>query len=75
MSPGTPGPLFVGAYLTPSTLDRLPDFEEYLQIFKGLEPIFLGVFNLDLDDNRSSQRQRMADVIMEFDLIDLVHHS
>ena len=43
----------VSAYLTPSTMEHLPDFKETLQQFKALEPIVLGYFNVELEDARS----------------------
>ena len=64
----------VSMYLPPSMLEHLPDFEEALQQFKGLDPIVLGDFNLDLDNERSSQIQHVVDVLMEFGIIDLVQH-
>ena len=57
-----------------SALDHLPDFKEALQLFKGLAPILLGYFKVDLDDSRSSKSQRMVDLLTEFSLIDLVCH-
>ena len=63
----------VGAYLSPLILDNLPDFEEALQQFKGLNPTILGVFNVDLEDAQSSRSQSMADLLTELSIIDLVH--
>ena len=62
----------IGAYLPPSTLKHLLDFDETLQCFKGLDPIFLGNFNVDLDKSRSLQSQPVAELLMEFGLIDQV---
>ena len=53
----------VGAYLPLSTLDHLPDLEEYLKRFKY--PIVLGDLNADLDKARSLQIQKMADLLAE----------
>ena len=66
-------PIF-GAYLPPSMLEHLPDFEEVLQRFKGRYPIILGDLNVDLDNTRSSGSQRVADLLTKYRLIDLVQH-
>ena len=62
----------VSTYLSPSTMEHLPYSEEKLQKFKGLGPIVLGVFNVNLDDSQRSRSQRMANLLTEFGLIDLV---
>ena len=54
------------------TLEHFPDVKEVLQKFKSMCPIFLGDLNVDLDVDRSSWSQRMADLLTEFGLIDLV---
>ena len=59
----------VGTYLPPSTVEHLPDFEEDLQKFKGLYPIALGYFNVELDNARILRSQRVADLLAEFSLI------
>ena len=64
----------VNAYLPPSTLKHLPDVEEELHLFKGMYPIVLGDLNVDLDESRSSRSQRVAYLITEFGIIDLVRH-
>ena len=61
-------------YLPPSKVEHLPDFEEALQRFKVRDPIFLADLNVDLDDAWSSRSQRVADLLTEFGLIDLVRH-
>ena len=40
----------VGVHLPPLTLDHLPDFKESLHLFKVLESIVIGDFNVDLDN-------------------------
>ena len=65
----------VGAYPPPSMLDHLPYFEEALQKFKGLDPIVLGYFNVDLDDTQSLCSQFMVDLLTDFSIINLVRHS
>ena len=64
----------IDAYLNPSTLEHLQEFEEALNQFEVLEPIVPEDFNVNLDDIRSSRSQRMADLLTEFGLIDLVRH-
>ena len=61
----------IGAYLPPLMLYHLPDFEEFLQRFKGLDLIVLGDLNVELEDVSSSRIQRVADLLMEFDLNNL----
>ena len=60
------------AYLPTLTLEHLPYFKEALQRFKGLDLIVLGYFNVYLENSQSSRSQRVADLLTEFDLIDLV---
>ena len=62
----------VGAYLPQLTLDHLPDLEEALKRFR--DPIVLGDLNVDLDEARILQSQRVSDLLVENGLIDLVHH-
>ena len=56
------------------TLEHLPDFEESLQCFKGMDTIVLGDLNVELDKSRSSRSQRVADLLTEIGIIDLVRH-
>ena len=67
----TPTPIF-GVYLPPSMLEHLPYFKESLQFLKGMDQIFLGESNMDLDKAHRSRSQSMADLLTEFDVIDLV---
>ena len=66
--------LLISAYLLPSMLNYLQYPKEALQRFKGMNPIFSGDLNVDLDDVCSLWRQRVADLLTEFELIDLVWH-
>ena len=50
-------------YLPPSTIDYLPDFEESLQIFKGLYSIVPGDLNMDLENAWRLRSQRVADLL------------
>ena len=63
---------FVGAYLTPSMLEHLPDLEEALQRFRN--PIVLGYLNVYLDEARILQIQSVLDLLAEYGIIDLVPH-
>ena len=65
----------VGAYFPPSTLEHLPYIKEALQRLKGWVPIILGDIKVDLDDAWSSRVQRVADLLMEYCLIDRVRCS
>ena len=53
-------------------IEHLPDLEEALKCFK--EPIVLGDLNVDLDEARSPRSQRVADLLAEYGLIDLIRH-
>ena len=64
----------VGAYLPPLTLEHLPEVKEELQRFKGRYIIVLGYLNVDLEDARILRSQRVAELLTEYGLIDLVHH-
>ena len=52
-----------GAYLSSSTLNRLPGLEESLHQFKSLDHIVLGDFNVDLDDSWSLWSHRVVDIL------------
>ena len=55
-------------------LEHLPEVEEELQRFKGRDTIVLGYLNVDLDNSQILWSQRVADLLMEYGLIDLVWH-
>ena len=55
--------LLAGAYLSPSTLNRLLGFEESLHQFKSLDHIVLGDCNVDLDDAWRSWSHRVVDLL------------
>ena len=63
----------VSVYFPPSTLNDLLYLEEALKRFK--DPITLGDLNMDLDKARILWSQQMADLLSEYSLTDLVHHS
>ena len=64
----------ISAYLRPLTLEHIPDIEEALQRFKVWDTIVLGDLNVDLNDARSSQSQRVANLLTDFGLINLIQH-
>ena len=47
---------------------------ETLQQFKSLDLIFLGDINVELDNAQRLWSQSVADLLMEFGLIDMVRH-
>ena len=53
-------------------LEHLPDMEEVLQLFRY--PIVLRGLNLDLNEARILRIRQVADLIAEYDFIDLVRH-
>ena len=62
----------VGTYLPEPMLEHLPDMEEVLQLFRY--PIVLRGLNLDLNEARILRIRQVADLIAEYDFIDLVRH-
>ena len=66
--------LLAGAYLPLSTLEHLPDLEEALSFFQYQYPIVLGGFNDDILQAQNPHSQHVADLLMEFGLVDLFHH-
>ena len=63
-----------GAYLPPLKLYHLLDLKEALHRFRCPDLIVLGDINVDLDNVQSSRSQRVAYLLMEFGLVDLVSH-
>ena len=68
--PGLTQTPLIGAYLPLSTLEHLPDLDEDLQLFR--DPNFLGGLKVDLNEARIPWIQRVADLLTEYGLIDLV---
>ena len=66
--------LLASAYLPLSTLEHLPDLEEALTCFQYQYPIVLGGFNDDILQAQNPHSQHVADILMEFGLVDLFHH-
>ena len=65
--------LLAGAYLPLSTLEHLPDLEGALTRFRDQEPILLGELNVEIKSQNPRSHQ-VADIMMEFGLLDLCHH-
>ena len=53
-------------------LEHLPDLEESLKRFK--DPIAIGDLNVHFDEARSLRIQQVADLLTEYDIIDLIRH-
>ena len=64
----------IGANLLPSTLDHLPDFEEALTRFWDHYPMVLGDLKSNISQAQNPCRQKFTDLLMEFGLVDLLHH-
>ena len=60
----------IRVYLTPSTMEHLPDLEEALQRFRGT--ISIGGLNVELDKARSLWIQRVLVLLADYGCIDLV---
>ena len=60
----------VRAYMSPLTLENLPDPEEAMQ--RSKDPIVLGYLNMDLKKSRSLRSQHVSDLLAKYGLIGLV---
>ena len=63
----------IGGYITPLTLEQLPDLEEALNRFPGREPVVLDP-NADIDRLRNPRDQQVADFLASFGLVELLGH-
>ena len=65
----------VGAYLPPSSLDHLPDFEDAMERF-ALSPnvTVLGDFNADIYNLTNIRNQTIANTFANYGLLDLLAH-
>ena len=54
-------------------MDHLPDLAEYLNHLQDQNPIVLGDLNADIQSQKS-RSQQVADLLMEFGLVDHRHH-
>ena len=64
----------ISAYLPPSTLERLPDLEEALKLFRDQYPIVLGDHNSNIGQAQNPRIQQDANFLVDFRLMDLLHH-
>ena len=64
----------IRAYLPPTTMAYLPDLEEDLECCRFQDPIFMEDLNVDLDYAQNLRSQLVADMLVEFGLINLMHH-
>ena len=63
----------IGAYLPSSTLEHLPDLEEALTQFLVQDLILLGNLNSISDQAQNLRSQQVADLLIDFGLVDLLH--
>ena len=66
--------LIIGEYLQIFTLDHLPALEEALTRLWDQDPIMLGYLNAYIGQYKDPRSQQFADLLMEFGLVDLIHH-
>jgi hypothetical protein len=65
----------IGAYLPPSSLDSLPDFEEALNRFNGFTNIVVaGDFNANIYDLTKPRYQTISACFAAYGLFDLLSH-
>ena len=64
----------IGKYLPTSTLEHVPDFEDSMKRFQAQYPIVLGEMSVNIDKYQKPCSQQVADLLMDFCLMDLLHH-
>ena len=64
----------IGAYLPPSNLEHLPNLEESLTRSRYQDTIVLGDLNSNIGQAQNPISQQVADLLMGFSLVDLLHH-
>ena len=62
----------IGSYLTPSTLDHLPDLEEALARFRYQDPIVLGDLNANIGQYQKPRNQHVTDLLIEYGPVELI---
>ena len=62
------------AYLTPSTLEHLPDLEDESIILTVKDSIILGDLNTDIGRLKNLQFHHVADLLASFGMVDLISH-
>ena len=73
ISGGKWNPLIV-VYLPTSTLEHLLDLEEALKNFRDEDAIVLENLKANIGQDQNLRSQYVADLIMEFGLVDLIHN-
>ena len=71
---GTSGNPIIGSNLPPNTLAHINDIDNTLERFRGQYPILMGDINVDLDEAQNPRSHLVADMLMEFVLINLIHN-
>ena len=64
----------ISAYLPPSTLEHLPEFEETLTLLQEQETIVIGDLRSDIGKPHNLCSQQVADLFTEFGMIEILHH-
>ena len=64
----------IGAYLPSSTLENLPDMKKAHTRFWDQYPIELGYLNANIGQAEDPNSHQVADLLMEFGLMDLLHY-
>ena len=64
----------IGTYVPNSTLEHLPELEEAMTRFRDQDPIVLGYLNTDIGQSHNHISQQVVDLMIEFEMADLLHH-
>ena len=64
----------IGAYLPPSILDQLLDFEEALIRFWDHYPIVLDELSANIGQSQNPRSQQLTDLLIEFGTMELFFH-
>ena len=62
----------IGSYLQLSNLDRLPDLEEALDRFLGMDPGGLGYLNSYINRLSNPQEKQVTDLLEPFGILELL---
>ena len=64
----------IGAYLSPYTLEHLPDLDEDLTRFSVQDPIVVGDINADIRQVQNPCIQKVSDLLIEFGMLYLLRY-
>ena len=64
----------IGVNHSPSTLEHVPDLEEDLNHFWYKDTMFLGELRANINQAQNPRRHQVADLLIKFGLIDLLHY-